>query len=355
MPPCRCDAYKLNMTLPLAVPYPPMEAETADEIPVGEQWQYEPKWDGFRCIVLRDGDSIGLQSKAGKSLTRYFPEVVAAVRNMPPKQFVLDGELAIPAEGGLSFEDLLQRVHPAASRVDKLAREHPAQLIVFDLLTDDQGEPLVDTPLSHRRPMLEAFARKYFSTSDTIRLSPATRRIETARGWLRAVGSGLDGIIAKRLDVAYASGQRSGMIKVKRIRTADCVVGGFRYGANSRQVGSLLLGLYNQQGLLHHVGFTSGIKDADRADLTRQLEALIQPPGFTGRSPGGPSRWSTDRSGEWQPLAPELVVEVQYDHFSGGRFRHGTKLCRWRPDKDPAQCTMDQLGGKSRSPIVLLQ
>lgn len=343
------------MTLPLTIPYLPMEADTAEEIPVGDQWQYEPKWDGFRCIVLRDEDSIGLQSKAGKSLTRYFPEVVAAVRELPPQQFVLDSELVIPAENGLSFEDLLQRIHPATSRVDKLAGEHPAQLIVFDLLTDDQGQALVNLPLAHRRPMLEAFARRYFNKSESIRLSQATRSIETARGWLQAVGTGLDGIIAKRLDLPYASGERSGMIKVKRIRTADCVVGGFRYASNSSQVGSLLLGLYNQQGLLHYVGFTSGIKAADRADLTRDLEARIQPPGFTGRSPGGPSRWATDRSAEWQPLAPELVVEVQYDHFSGGRFRHGTKLCRWRPDKDPAQCTMHQLAQGSRSPVLLLQ
>ena len=340
------------MSLALTRPFLPMEAKTAAEIPSGVEWQYEPKWDGFRCIVFRDGDSIELQSKAGKPLTRYFPEIVEAMRRVKARRFVLDGELIIPREGKLSFDDLLQRIHPAASRVAKLSVETPAQLVVFDLLVDEQGTSLIDHNLAERRPALEKFHRRFLAASGRIALSRATRDLNVARGWLDQLRGQLDGIIAKRLDEPYLSGERA-MQKIKNMRTADCVVGGFRYGAGSNQVGSLLLGLY-QNKILNHVGFTSSIPAASRAALTTKLERLIQEPGFTGAAPGGPSRWSTDRSADWQPLKPVLVVEVQFDHFTGGRFRHGTKLLRWRPDKNPSLCTVKQVVYDSAVPLNLL-
>jgi ATP-dependent DNA ligase len=320
-----------------------MEAQSVTEVPEGPQWQYEPKWDGFRCLVFRDGDEIDLQSKSGQPLARYFPEVVAAVAAMKPGLFVIDGEIVVPDKDGFSFDELLQRIHPAASRIKKLAQEHPAKLIIFDLLVDERGNSLAEMDLTKRRPKLEAFAKKYFPKSDQITLSPETRDLKLAKEWLQSSGIKLDGIIAKRLDLPYQSGERTGMRKIKRLRTVDCVIGGFRYASAGKVVGSLLLGLYDKDGLLHHVGFSSGIKAADKAELTKKLEALIKPPGFTGKAPGGPSRWSTERSAEWQPLMPKLVIEVQYDHFTGGRFRHGTRFLRWRPDKKPQQCTMDQV------------
>ena len=340
------------MSLPLARPFVPMEAKSASEIPTGPEWEYEPKWDGFRCIVFRDGDSVELQSKAGKPLTRYFPEIVEAMHKVKAKQFVLDGELIVPREGKLSFDDLLQRIHPAASRIAKLAAETPAQYIVFDLLVDDKGKSLVKENLSVRRPALETFHRRILAADDHVRLSRSTGDLDVARSWLDKLRGQLDGVIAKRLDQPYLSGERA-MQKIKNLRTADCVVGGFRYGTGSKLVGSLLLGLYNK-GLLDHVGFTSSIAASSRAALTKKLEKLIQPPGFTGGAPGGPSRWSTDRSTEWEPLKPVLVVEVQFDHLTGGRFRHGTKLLRWRPDKDPKQCTMKQVEYDSAVPLKLL-
>jgi ATP-dependent DNA ligase len=321
-----------------------MEAESASELPDGAAWQYEPKWDGFRSIAFRDGDSVRVQSKAGKPLERYFPDVVESLAALGARRFVLDGEIVIPVDGRLSFDELLLRVHPAESRVRKLVAEHRARLVVFDLLVDERGRSLADLPLEERRPRLEAFAKKYFPRNDRIVLSGATRKLATARSWLRGGGKGdLDGVVAKRLDLPYRSGERDGMLKVKRQRTADCVVGGFRYASRGRVVGSLLLGLYDGDGLLHHVGFCSGLRADQRIELTRKLETLRAPPGFTGRAPGGPSRWSTERSAQWEPLEPSLVVEVGYDHVSGGRFRHGTRLIRWRPDKAPAQCTMEQI------------
>jgi ATP-dependent DNA ligase len=320
-----------------------MEAQSVTELPEGAQWQFEPKWDGFRCLVFRDGAEVDLQSKSGQPLARYFPEVVAAVKTMKPEKFVLDGEIVVPDNDGFSFDELLQRIHPAASRIKKLAQEHPAKLIVFDLLVDERGQSLADLDLSKRRPKLEAFAKKYFPKGEQIELSPQTRDVQMAKEWLSTTGLRLDGVIAKRLDLPYQTGERTGMRKIKRLRTVDCVIGGFRYASAGKVVGSLLLGLYDKQGLLHHVGFSSGIKEAEKAKLTKKLEALIKPPGFTGKAPGGPSRWSTERSAEWQPLAPKLVIEVQYDHFTGGRFRHGTRFLRWRPDKKPAQCTLDQV------------
>src|SRR5215813_11655110 len=342
------------MTLPLRPPFPPMEAQSVDEIPTGPQWQYEPKWDGFRCLVYRGRASVDLQSKSGQPLTRYFPELIEAVRSLPADKFVLDGEIVVPSDGAFSFDALLQRIHPARSRVQRLAGETPALLIVFDLLVDSGGDLLIERPLRERRQALEAFARAHLRKSPRIRLSPATTDLRDAKGWLRRVGATLDGIIAKRCDVPYRSGDRTGMLKIKNYRSADCVVGGFRYNEGKPVVGSLLLGLYDAKGLLNHVGFTSTIPRVEKPALTRKLEKLVAPPGFTGNAPGGPSRWSTKRSGEWKPLKPKLVVEVCYDHFSGDRFRHGTRLLRWRPDKAPRQCTLEQVKQKKADLMKLL-
>ena len=332
-----------------------MEALSVDEIPTGEEWQYEPKWDGFRCLVFRDRDKVELQSKSGQSLTRYFPELVEAVRTVKATTFVLDGEIVVPTDGTFSFDALLQRIHPAQSRVRKLAAETPALLIAFDLLADADDKPLIERPLQERRPELEAFAHKWLCGVERIRMSPATTKLSEAKGWLKRVGATLDGIVAKRRDLEYRSGDRTGMQKIKNYRSADCVIGGFRYNEGKPVVGSLLLGLYDGKGLLHHVGFTSTIKREDKPALTKKLEPLIAPPGFTGNAPGGPSRWSTKRSSEWQPLKPKLVVEVCYDHFTGERFRHGTRLMRWRPDKSPKQCTLEQVKHKKADLLKLLK
>lgn len=341
--------------LPLKLKYLPMEAKTVEEIPDGNNWQYEPKWDGFRCLAFRDGDKVNLRSKSGQPLERYFPELVEALLDLKASKFVLDGEIIVPLDGSLSFDDLLQRIHPAESRVRKLSMETPAQLVVFDLLVDDKGKALTDLTIGDRRKSLEAFARKFLKGKKSVRLSPATTDIGVVRKWFKQVGSGLDGVIAKKLDCAYMSGDRTGMVKIKHHRTADCVVGGFRYAEKSRVIGSMLLGLYDDEGKLHHVGFTSSFTAKERADFTPKLEKLIKAPGFTGKAPGGPSRWSTKRSTEWEPLAPKLVIEVEYDHFTGGRFRHGTKLLRFRPDKAPSQCTLDQVGPQKKSPLGLLE
>jgi len=342
------------MSLPLRRPLPPMEALSVDVIPDGSGWQYEPKWDGFRCLIFRDGATAELQSKSGRSLSRYFPEVVEAAKAIKPRRFILDGELVVPEGRHLSFDGLLQRIHPAASRVAKLAGATPALFIAFDLLADDRGQALTDLGLAERRKALEEFARRHFRKGGSFRLSPATTKISQARAWLKRTGGVLDGIVAKRRDLDYRSGKRDGMQKVKNHRSADCVVGGFRYNEGAKVVGSLLLGLYDDDGLLNHVGFTSAIATADKPSLTRKLEKLVAPPGFTGNAPGGPSRWSSKRSAEWQPLKPKLVVEVGYDHFSGGRFRHGTTLLRWRPDKAPRQCTMDQIAQKKGGLLKLV-
>jgi ATP-dependent DNA ligase len=343
------------MTLPIHTPYLPMEALSVSEIPEGPDWQYEPKWDGFRCLAFRDGESVKLQSKAGQPLGRYFPELIEQFLELSPKKFVLDGEIVVPVDGNLSFDDLLLRIHPAASRIKKLAAETPASFIAFDLLVTDRGTSLTKQPLRERRPRLEGFADRYFIKGSQVRLSPATTELAVVRRWFANVGGGLDGIIAKELDEPYHSGERRGMVKVKQLRTVECVVGGFRYASKGKLVGSLLLGLYNDEGLLDHVGFCSSLTTEQKKELTPKLEKLVKKPGFTGQAPGGPSRWSTERSAQWQPLAPKLVVEVQYDHFTGGRFRHGTKFLRWRPDKAPGQCTTDQLEGAKASPLLLLK
>jgi len=323
-----------------------MEARSVDEIPQGPEWQYEPKWDGFRCILARDAGDVSMFSKSGQDLKRYFPEIVAAALDLNAKRFILDGEIVVPVEGQFSFDDLLQRIHPAASRVKRLAAETPALYLAFDLLKESTKD-LAAWPLSERRPLLEDFARRQFPETAFFRLSPASRRSREAERWLGSAGGGSDGIIAKRLDLPYQAGNREGMQKIKKFRSADCVIGGFRYAektqASPRVVGSILLGLYDAGGLLHHVGFSSGIKAKDKAALTDKLEDVAQKQSFTGAAPGGPSRWSTKRSSEWTPVKPKYVVEVSYDHFTGGRFRHGTSILRWRPDKRPDQCTMDQV------------
>src|SRR5205809_2706606 len=338
----------------LKPPIPPMEARPVEGIPTGEEWQYEPKWDGIRCLLFRDDDKIFLQSKNGQPLARYFPDVVANVAKLPQQQFVLDGELVIPIGGALSFDELQLRLHPAASRVHKLAAAHPAVYIVFDLLAEN-GKSYLKLNLRERRQLLEKFARSNLRRAKNIRLSPATTEYRVATDWFGKTGRDLDGIIAKRLDAPYASGERTAAVKVKQIRTADCVVGGFRYATGKRVIGSLLLGLYGDDGLLHHVGFISGFKASDRRELTKKFEALKKPPGFTGNTPGGPSRWSTERTGEWEPVDPKVVVEVAYDHFTGGRSRHGTRFLRWRPDKDPLPCTMDQVEQREGKAIALLR
>jgi ATP-dependent DNA ligase len=329
--------------LSIQPPFPPMEAKPVAEIPSGEGWQYEPKWDGFRCLAFRNGDVIVLQSKAGQPLGRYFPELVEELLRLPQKKFVLDGEIVIFRGKRLSFDDLLQRIHPAESRIRRLAKETPAELLTFDLLVDDRGKSLVESPLEQRREKLEDFFDKV-PDSSSIQLSPVTKKVSEAEHWMKNLaGVGFDGVIAKRLDAPYASGERTAMVKIKRLRTADCVVGGFRYASKGGGIGSLLLGLYDDAGKLNHVGFTSSFTPEMKRELKRIVEPLKGEPGFTGNAPGGPSRWSTERSSEWQPLAPKLVCEVRFDHFSGGRFRHGTKFLRWRPEKAPQQCTYEQL------------
>jgi ATP-dependent DNA ligase len=322
----------------------PMEALLAAELPDGEGWQYEPKWDGFRCLARRVDDEVTLTSRSGKPLARYFPEVVGMLRGLEDRNFLLDGELIISVGDVLAFDALQLRLHPAESRIRKLAKETPAELMLFDLLETD-GESLLDQPLSKRRQTLERFFAKNHVPG--LHLSPATRNRDAALGWLQRSGGALDGVIAKRLDLEYRSGERA-MVKVKQQRTADCVVGGFRHAEKKPVVGSLLLGLYDTDGLLHHVGFTSAIPAKERSALTKKLESLIEPPGFTGNAPGGPSRWNTERTGQWEPLKPVLVVEVRYDQVTGRRFRHGTGFLRWRPDKDPKQCTFDQLAPELR-------
>jgi ATP-dependent DNA ligase len=322
-----------------------MEARQVDHLPEGPGWQFEPKWDGFRCIARRNGAKIDLISKSGKPLARYFPEIAEYLKAVSPKRFIVDGELCIPVGSSLSFDALQLRLHPAASRVAKLAKETPAIFILFDLLASGD-EDLTRAPLEDRRAALEALFAKM--KGERLRLSPFTRSRSEAQKWLKRAGAGmLDGVVAKEVGGAYEIGERA-MLKIKCLRSADCVVGGFRYATDSKEIGSLLLGLFNDAGTLDHVGFTSGIPKAKRAALTAKVEKLKGPPGFTGNAPGAPSRWSTERSAAWVPLKHKLVAEVQYDHVTGERFRHGTRFLRWRPDKTPRQCTMDQLHPEAR-------
>jgi len=334
--------------------YPPMEMRAVSDVPDGPQWQYEPKWDGFRCLAFRDGRDIALQSKAGQPLHRYFPEIVDALGRLHANRFVLDGELVVPLAGALSFDALQQRIHPAASRVTLLSKQTPAWYLCFDLL-DEDGIELVELPLSERRARLEAFARQL--DGETLRLSPATRDRAVVDGWFARVGGALDGVIAKRADAAYASGTRDAAVKVKRARTADCVVGGFRYAKGSTtQVGSLLLGLFDDEGLLDHIGFCSAFSNEEKRALLERLRQYIGEPGFTGSAPdAAPSRWSRDpeRDRSYVKLKHELVLEVGFDQVTSGRIRHGTKPLRWRTDKAPRQCTMEQLATPDRALALL--
>ena len=317
----------------------PMEAKLVSELPDDGAWQFEPKWDGFRALVFRRGDEVEIMSKSGKSLSRYFPEVVDVMRQVDCGEFTLDGELILPIGDVLSFDALQARLHPAASRIERLSRETPAQIMLFDCPMVG-GRDLLAEPLGERRSLLEAFHRDHGGPS--ILLSDRTLDIAVARSWLARGGGALDGVVAKRLDERYRPGERA-MLKVKQHRSADCVVGGFRRVKEGEGVASLLLGLYDDYGRLNHVGFTSGIAPAERLEMLRRLEPLIEAPGFTGKAPGGPSRWKSGKENEWEPLRRELVVEVLYDQVTGDRFRHGTRLLRWRPDKAPNTCLMNQM------------
>jgi ATP-dependent DNA ligase len=317
----------------------PMEAALVERLPDGPGWQFEPKWDGFRAIAAREGDRIEIHSKSGKPLGRYFPEVVAALADLAPDRFMLDGELILPIGDVLSFAALQARLHPAASRIERLSRETPAQLMLFDCLAI-AGDDLAPAPLRERRAALDRFYRTY--AAPPLLLSPFSYDLEDAEAWLAASGGALDGVVAKRLDGPYQPGERA-MLKIKQHRTAECVVGGFRTTNDAKGVASLLLGLYDAEGRLNHIGFTSSISAAERVELLEMLAPLRGGSGFTGNAPGGPSRWNRGRETEWEPVRPELVVEVLYDQVTGGRFRHGTRLLRWRPDKAPSQCTADQL------------
>ncbi|MBV9332720.1 MAG: ATP-dependent DNA ligase [Candidatus Eremiobacteraeota bacterium] len=328
-----------------------METRQAAKIPKGEEWTYEPKWDGFRCLAFRNGDDVELQSKSGETLTRYFPEIVAALKTAPEEQFVTDGELLIITGESADFDALLQRIHPAESRVRKLSRETPASYVIFDLLVEN-ASTLYEQKLRARRERLESFIEQNFDGNQTIRISPATDDPELAQRWLEGSLARLDGVIAKR-DVPYAVGSRDAVVKIKRSYTADCVVGGFR-GSASGAVASLLLGLYDDEGLLHHVGFVGSMNAAERRRAAELLRPIVEAPGFTGAAPGGPSRWRRGEAAEWFPVRPEVVVEVAFDHVTAHRFRHGTRLLRWRPDKAPRQCTIAQVAQEAASTLALL-
>nr|WP_314446190.1 ATP-dependent DNA ligase [uncultured Sphingomonas sp.] len=324
-----------------------MEALLVEELPTGGEWRYEPKWDGFRCLAVRSGDTVELWSRSGKPLGRYFPEIEALVAGLPAGDLTVDGELVIETPDGLSFDALSQRLHPAESRIRKLAGETPALFMAFDLLRWN-GEDLSKAPLERRRQCLERLVGE--AGASALRLSPQTARLATARRWLERSGGALDGVVAKRADEPYRAGERA-MLKVKHHRTADCVVGGFRTEAKGDGVASLLLGLYSEDGLLHHVGFCSSFKAAERREWAAELAPLGGGEGFTGNRPDKASRWSRGRSIDFTPLRPDLVVEVAYDQVTAGRFRHGTRFLRRRPDKRPDQCGCEQL----RHPLTPLQ
>ncbi|GAA0296379.1 ATP-dependent DNA ligase [Sphingomonas oligophenolica] len=323
----------------LVKPIAPMEARLVSALPEEPGWQFEPKWDGFRAIAVRDGERVAIWSKSGRPLDRYFPELVALLLGAASTRFIVDGEIVVPRGNALSFGALQARLHPAPSRIARLSRETPAQFMLFDLLRLGD-EDVTSRPLAERRPALEAFHAAEGSAA--LLLSPCSHDLADARAWLAEAGGALDGVVAKRLDQPYLGGERA-MAKVKQRRSADCVVGGFRRTPDGSGVASLLLGLYNDEGRLDHVGFTSGLAAAERKRLLGILAPLVEAPGFTGKAPGGPSRWNDGKESEWSPLRAECVVEVGYDQVTDGRFRHGTKLLRWRPDKRPDQCTTDQL------------
>ena len=346
------------MRLPFAPPLAPMLSSAADALPGGTGWQFEPKWDGFRTLVFRDGDELLLQSRDEKPMNRYFPELVAPLAAALPARCVVDGEIVIVGAAGLDFEALLLRIHPAASRVKLLAAESPASFVAWDLLALDD-EDLRPRPLAERRERLEQVLS---AEARRVHLSPATRDRAMAEDWFhRFEGAGLDGVMAKRLDAPYRAGERT-MIKVKHQRTADCVVAGFRWHKKGpgTMIGSLLLGLYDEGGTLHHVGVTSAFTDAVRKQLVTELaplrehaldghpwrdwaEAEEHADGKVQRMPGGSSRWNRGKDLSWEPLRPERVCEVAFDHMQGTRFRHAAHFVRWRTDKRPEDCRYDQL------------
>lgn len=346
------------MNLPFPPPIAPMLSSAADALPDGEGWLFEPKWDGFRTVVFRDGDEVVLQSRDEKPMNRYFPELVAPLMAALPERCVVDGEVVIAGERGLEFEALLLRIHPAASRVKLLAEQMPASFVAWDLLAIGD-EDLRAVPLEERRARLE---KVLSDGAASVHLSPATRDRALAEDWFnRFEGAGLDGVMAKRLDSPYAPGERT-MIKVKHTRTADCVVAGFRWHKNGpgTMIGSLLLGLYDDEGKLHHVGVTAAFTTAKRKQLVEELaplrenalenhpwrdwaEAHIEASAQGQRLPGASSRWNRGKDLSWEPLRPERVCEVTYDHMQGTRFRHAAHFVRWRPDKPPEDCRYDQL------------
>ena len=340
------------MTLGMTPPIEPMLAKLADELPAGD-YIYEPKWDGFRALVFRSDESVYLQSRDAKPLDRYFPELHQALCARLPKNCVLDGEIVIATTAGLDFDQLQLRLHPAASRVAKLAKESPSSFIAFDVLEAD-GRNLTEVPQAARRAALEKLLHE---VKAPVHITPATRDRRVALDWLtRFEGAGLDGVMAKPDSAPYLPGKRA-MIKVKHARTADCVVAGFRwYRGVEDAVGSLLLGLYDDRGILQHVGVTSSFTTTKRQQLLKELtplreDAMRDHPwrdwagttAASSRMPGVSSRWSADKDLSWEPLRIERVCEVKYDHMQGSRFRHAAIFCRWRPDKPPRDCRYDQL------------
>jgi ATP-dependent DNA ligase len=317
------------VSLPLSPPVAPQLAKSARELPTGDDWRYEPKWDGFRTIVFRDGDDVQLQSRNGRPMNRYFPEIVEQALALPADRYVLDGEMVVTVNGMQEFDLLSQRIHPAASRVELLARETPAQLVAFDLLSEGD-DTLLEMPYTERRERLAALV------ADPVELTPATDDPEAAGQWL--AGSG-EGVIAKQASAPYRPGERVGMVKVKRVRTADAVVAAFRFGKAPDTVGSLILGMYDDQGELHVVGHTSSF----RAKQKRELLELLEPYRTYERGSGEPSRWKSDEELVWEGLRPELVCEIAFDHMTGQRIRHGAKFLRWRADKEPRECLTSQL------------
>ena len=317
------------MKLPLKPPVQPQLAKSSRVLPDGEQWRYEPKWDGFRAIVFRDGDEVHLQSRNGKELNRYFPEVVEQVLATSPRRVVMDGELVVMVDGAQEFDLLSQRIHPAASRVEMLAREMPAQLVAFDLLAEGE-ETLLELPYDERRERLAALVE------DPVLLTPGTADPAGAGEWLAGTG---EGVMAKVGSAPYRPGERVGMVKIKRERTADAVVAAFRWGKEEGTVGSLILGMYDDEGKLHVVGHTSSFKKTEKRELT----GLLEPYRTHERGAGEPSRWKSDEELVWEGLRPELVCEVKFDHITGHRIRHGAKFARWRDDKEPRECLISQL------------
>jgi ATP-dependent DNA ligase len=317
------------MALPLSPPIAPQLARSAKQLPEGDDWRYEPKWDGFRTIVFRDGDEIQLQSRNGRPMNRYFPDVVEQVAKLPGGRLVLDGEMVVIVKGVQEFDLLSQRIHPAASRVERLARETPAQFVAFDLLAEG-ARALLELPYEERRERLAAVV------GAPVELTPCTAELDDAGQWL--TGSS-EGVIAKQAQAPYRPGERTGMVKVKRVRTADAVVQAFRFGKEEGTVGSLILGMYDDGGELHVVGHTSSF----RAKQKRELLELLEPYRTHEQGSGEPSRWKSDEELVWEGLRPELVVEVEFDHITGNRIRHGARFKRWREDKGPRECLISQL------------